>query len=238
MISNRVADVMTTKVVTVGLETPLKEVARLMIGHAVSGLPVVDETGRVVGIVSEADLLIKERGTDGIQRRPLARIFGESAETQQVIAKVEAVTAQEAMTAPPITIEADRPVREAADLMIERQVNRLPVVDLEGRLLGIVTRADIVRAFTRPDEELIRFIRDEVMVKSLWLDPEELELHIARGVVDLHGTVDRRSTAEILERLIGQVDGVVAVRSDLDWRLDDSRIEAEKSPMVFPITQR
>jgi CBS domain-containing protein len=237
MITLKVRDVMTTVVVTVAPETPLKDVAHLMIDHAVSGIPVVDHAGAVVGVVSEADLLVKERGVDGIHRRPLAGLIGDSKTTREQRAKVNAGLASQAMTSPAITISGERPLREAADLMIERRVNRLPVVGPEGELLGIVTRADIVRAFTRADPELERIVREEILRRALWIEPYELEVHVTDGIVSIRGTVDRRSTAEVLERLIGQVDGVVAVDADLDWRLDDSRLEAERPEMVYPLSR-
>jgi CBS domain-containing protein len=238
MITMKVGDVMTTPVVSVRPEVPLKEVARLMVEHMVSGIPVVEADGRVVGVVSEADFLVKQRGAEAVRRRPLAWLLGESRATLATLSKVAAVAAREAMTSPAITIGADRPVREAADLMVERRVNRLPVVDAAGVLVGIVTRADIVRGFVRPDEELARVIRDEILVKALWMDPHEIDLKVTHGNAELRGTVDRRSTAEVLAHLAAQVDGVVSVTSELTWRLDDSRLEADKPDMLFPLTQR
>ena len=128
MISLKVRDVMTQEVVTVEPETPLKDVARLMIDYGVSGIPVVDQTGLVVGVVSEADLLVKERGPEAIPRRPLTWLIGESKATERDMAKLKAVAAREAMTSPPVTIGPDRPLHEAADLMIRERINRLPVV--------------------------------------------------------------------------------------------------------------
>lgn len=237
MITLKVRDVMTTGVITVAPETPLKDVAHLMIDHAVSGIPVVDREGMVLGVVSEADLLVKERGLDAIHRRPLAGLIGDSRTTRAQREKVAAGLASQAMTAPAITIAADRSVRDAADLMIERRINRLPVVGPAGELLGIVTRADIVRAFTRTDAELERVIREEILRRALWIEPYDVDIRVEDGVVTARGTVDRRSTAEVLERLIGQVDGVVAVDADLDWRIDDSRVEAEKPEMVYPLSR-
>jgi CBS domain-containing protein len=237
MFTMLVRDMMTTTVVTATPETPLKEVARRMVERAVSGIPVVEADGRVIGVVSEADFLVKERGAEAIHRRPLAWLFGESRATRHAIEKVEAVVARDAMTSPAITIAADRSVRDAADLMIERRVNRLPVVDEAGGLVGIVTRADIVRAFVRPDQELARVIRTDILERSLWIDPHEIELSVSRGIVSVKGALDRRSTAEVLEELIGRVDGVVAVDADLTWRLDDSKVEADKPEMVFPLTR-
>ncbi len=237
MITLKVRDVMTTEVVTATPETPLKDVAHLMIDHAVSGIPVVDRAGTVIGVVSEADLLVKERGAEAIHRRPLAGLFGDSKATKAQRDKVSAGLANQAMTSPAITIAPERPLRDAADLMIERKVNRLPVVGPDGELLGIVTRADVVRAFTRTDPELERIVREEILRRALWIEPYELQVHVTDGIVNIVGTVDRRSTAEVLESLIGQVDGVVAVDADLDWRLDDSQMEPERPEMVYPLSR-
>jgi CBS domain-containing protein len=238
MMTMKVRDMMTTTVVTATPETPLKEVARRMVEHSISGIPVVDAGGRVVGVVSEADFLIKAGGAEAIRRRPLAWLFGESRATRHSMEKVQAIVARDAMTSPAITIAADRPVRDAADIMIDRRVNRLPVVDEAGGLVGIVTRADVVRAFVRPDQELARVIRTDILERSLWIEPHDLELSVSGGIVSVKGAVDRRSTAEVLEELVGRVDGVVAVETDLTWRLDDSKVEADKPEMVFPLTQR
>lgn len=233
MITLRVQDVMTRETITVGPDTPLKEVARIMVDHGISGIPVV-ESGLVIGVVSEADLLVKERGAEAIQGRRFARIFGESRATQLVREKVEATIAREAMSQPPITISEDRPAREAADIMVERQVNRLPVVDDQGLLRGIVTRADVIRSFVRPGADLLRIVREDVLRRALWVDPETLQVTVQRGNVIVRGTVDRRSTAETLAVLVGQIDGVVSVDSDVSWMLDDSKPEPEPQQPLFP----
>ena len=116
--------------------------------------------------------------------------------------------------------------------MIRERINRLPVVGRAGRLLGIVTRADIVRAFSRPDAELASIVRDEIVVRTLWLDPADLEISVTDGIVLLEGQVDRRSSAEILARLAGRVDGIVAVDDRLTWRFDDSKVVPEPQDLV------
>lgn len=223
----QVQDVMTAEVVSVRPETPLKEVARLLLERRISGVPVTDEAGRVLGVVSEGDLLIKERGVPAGRAgtpRPLAWLMGdERAGAEQ--AKMRAATAGEAMSKPAITIGADSSLREAAGLMVDHAVNRLPVVD-DDRLVGIVTRADLVGAFVRSDEELAREIREEVVHDTMWLEEGEVQVEVSDGVVHLHGTVDRRSTAQILAKLAGQVDGVVGVEVDLRWELDDRGMAA------------
>ena len=133
--------------------------------------------------------------------------------------------------------EAESPVeyaeRHEIQAAVKRAINRLPVVE-DGRLVGIVTRADLVRAYLRPDDELERVIRDEVLVKELWVDPADIEIRVERGVVHLRGTVDRRSTADLVARHVARVEGVVAVDSELAWRLDDSQIRAPAPDYFSP----
>jgi CBS domain-containing protein len=228
-----VRDVMTVGVLAVRRETPLKEVARLLVEHRISGLPVVDDEVQVVGVVSEADLLVKEQGPDAVPHGTLDRLLGESGPTRQLRAKAEARTAGEAMTAPAITIDGSRSVHQAAALMIERRVNRLPVVDA-GRLVGIVTRADLVRAFVRSDEQLAQSIREDVLLKSLWIDPYRFEVDVSDGVVTLRGSVERRSTSAMVVRMVEMVPGVVGVTAEVGWTVDDRDIDAPAPDYFSP----
>jgi predicted transcriptional regulator len=123
------------------------------------------------------------------------------------------------MTSPPLTIGAGRPVREAATRMLEDGVNRLPVVDADGRLVGIVTRADLVRAFTRTDEAIRREIADDVLRRTLWIDdPGAVSVTVEEGEVTLAGTVATAADAELLPRFVERVPGVVRVTSTLRAR--------------------
>ena len=228
-----VGDTMTRSVLSVSPETPLKEVARLLVEHRISGLPVVDDTGRVVGVISEGDLLVKEQRRDAIRHRPLARIFGDSAETRQLLAKAEASTAGDAMTAPAITIESNTRVSVAAARMIERKVNRLPVTE-HGRLIGIITRADVIRAFVQTDDELADAVRNEVLLRSMWLDPTEFSVEVTNGLVTIRGTVERRSTAAMVERMAAMVPGIVSVVADIAWTVDDRNIQATGPDYLSP----
>jgi CBS domain-containing protein len=213
-----VKDVMSTEVISVGPATSLKEVARLLVEHRISGVPVVDAEGAVLGVVSEADLLVKERGFRAELGGPLAWLF--RGEALDEAAKLEARVAGEAMSAPAITITAHRPVAAAAAMMLEHGVNRLPVV-VQGELVGIVTRADLVRAFIRVDSDVARDIREEVVMRSMWLDPSVLEINVDAGEVVLRGRLDHRRDAELLPRLTARVPGVVTVRSELTWNEAD-----------------
>jgi CBS domain-containing protein len=220
-----VEQVMTRSVLTVGLETPLSEVARLLVEHGISGLPVVDDAGRVVGVVSEGDLLIKEAGhpsPSSTRRAQAGHEARRQAKAHQ--SKIDARTAGEAMTSPALTIEPYRAVRKAAEIMTEHQVNRLPVVDADGSLLGIVTRADLIRAFVRSDEELAQAIRNDVIIRTMWLDPAKFTVSVDRGVARISAAVIKRSTAELIARFTAMVPGVLSVDSDITWTEDDGGV--------------
>jgi CBS domain-containing protein len=236
----RVRDVMTRGVVTVPPELSLREVARTLTEHQISGVPVVDEDGAILGVVSEADLLVKQLSRPVSRRLPLEWILGERHDPAELRRRA-ATTASEAMSAPAVTIDAGRPLREAAAVMIDRSVNRLPVT-ADGRLVGIVTRADLVRAYLRLDQEILHAVTEDVVRRTMWLDPAALDIDVRDGVVRLGGTVDRRSTARILEKLIGLVDGVALVESMLTWELDDSGIgpggETEHEPGSASVAAR
>ncbi len=217
----KVGDVMTRSVAAVRPETPLKDVAELMVARGISGVPVVDADRAVLGVVSEADFIIKERGVVGGRNRLLARVFGESRQARTELRKIEATTAGEAMTSPALTVEATDTLQWAAEQMASRQVNRLPVVE-GGRLVGIVTRADVVRAYVRPDAELERLVRDEVLAKAAFsLEPEAFQVAVRGGVVRLEGRVDRRSLAEAIVEVTHGLGGIVRVDSRLTWETDD-----------------
>ncbi len=202
----RVAEIMTTEVLTVTPETSLKQVAELLTARGIAGVPVVDEENHVLGVVSEADIILKERriATPDALHRMLHRTNGNAA-------KKAARTAGEAMTSPAITLTAMRRVDVAAALMLDKQVNRLPVVDDHGVLVGIVTRADLVRAFVHTDAEIATEIREEVLLRELWLRPEDFDLTVERGDVTVAGHLPNEDERELLIRRIGLVPGVVSV---------------------------
>jgi CBS domain-containing protein len=232
-----IRDVMTAPVFTVRPETPLKEVARLLIDNSVSGVPVVDAGGAVLGVVSEADFLVKEQGAAEVRHRRLAGLLGESTETRHQLDVVAARTAGEAMTAPAITIESRRSIREAAAVMTHERVNRLPVLEHD-QLVGIVTRADLVRAYLRSDQELVDTIRKDVLLGILWLDPAAFEVAVTNGEAAISGHVERRSTAEIIEETVRMVPGVVTVDARISWALDDRDLKPAERDAAFPFGLR
>jgi CBS domain-containing protein len=211
----RIEDVMTTEVATVGPATPLKDVARLLERRGISGVPVVDDEGAVLGVVSEADVVIKERGP-AESARPFWR-FRDPSEAAQ-LAKSAAVTAADAMTSPAIVLGPERPVSAAARIMVDCGVNRLPVVK-DGRLIGILTRADLVRAFTRSDDALEREIRTEVLERAMWIPSGTVAVSVTEGAVRLSGIVETETDADVIVRLVARVPGVVSVTPELGWRL-------------------
>jgi CBS domain-containing protein len=214
----QVSDVMTRDVWTVSPDSTLKEVAQMLARLGVSGLPVVDG-GRVVGVVSEADVLAKERGSSPRRSGLFGLLLDEDSD---VTAKLEARTAGEAMTSPAVTIAPDRLLAEAAARMLDEEVNRLPVVDEEGTLVGIVTRADLVRAFVRSDDEIAHEVEHEVILRTLWIAPERVKVEVTDGEVRITGRVETKAEAEIVPEFVRRVPGVVAVSSNLTWEDEGS----------------
>lgn len=213
---------MTKDVVTVTPATSLKDLAALLVRHRVSGVPVVDGARRVLGVVSEADIVSKEASENGRGPR------------RERLAKHGARTVAEAMTAPAVTVVPDCRVSEAARLMGRRQVNRLPVVDANGELAGIVTRADLVRAFVRSDEEIEHELREDVALRTLWIDPAEIWISVEAGEVRLSGKVDTRADADLLEYFASRVPGVVSVHSTLRWRADKPHLPRSDPRVPIP----
>ena len=225
--ATHVEQLMTTRVVTASPDMPLKRVAALLVEHRISGVPVV-QAGRVVGVVSEGDILAKERGpTAAPMRGMLDWILGNGDEDAR--AKLEARTAGEAMSTPAVTIQPWRSASAAAGLMLERSVKRLPVVEA-GKLVGIVSRGDLVRAFARPDAQVEDDIRREVMLHLLWMSPDETDIEVRGGEVRLRGEVETELLAKLLPEEIERVPGVVGVRSELTARR--RQLEPERLPTL------
>jgi CBS domain-containing protein len=221
-----VSSVMSREVAIAAPDTTFKEVVARMQERGVSALPVVDADGRVLGIVSEADLLLKEE-------RPPRRVGGPLLDPHGEAARALARSAGDAMTSPAVTVGPEATLTEAARLMHRRRVKRLPVVDGEGRLLGIVSRGDLLLAFVRTDASIAGEVREDVLRRTLAIEPGTLEVEVQDGVVRLAGELETRSLAAILVRLAGAVEGVVAVDDRLRWRLDDRGIGPDQSPLAL-----
>jgi CBS domain-containing protein len=215
----RVQDVMTVEVVTARRETSLKDAARELAERGISGMPVVDEAQAVLGVLSEGDVLGKERPAAPDDGGAAARFFRH--EDPEARRALDARTVGDAMSSPAITIEPHWPLATAAEQMVEQGVNRLPVVQ-QGRLVGIVTRADLVRAFARSDDQIAGEIRELVALQQeLHRDENPIEVSVAGGEVSLGGEVRRQDEVEILPRMVRTVPGVVSVRSELNWAEPD-----------------
>lgn len=211
-----VGDLMTRGVVTVSPSATFKEMVGLIKGNRISALPVVDLRGRLVGIVSEADLLLKEELSELAVHHLL-----ESRTRRQERAKAVADHAADVMTSPAISVTAEVGVADAARLMHKRGIKRLPVVGPLGELVGIISRSDLLRVFLRPDDEIASEIREELIIRTLWMDPTDLDIAVSGGVVTLRGQVDRLSDAQLLSSLASSVNGVVSVVNELRHRFDD-----------------
>ena len=210
-----VTDVMTTTVHVAAPSTPFKLLVQLIDENRISAVPIVDRNGIPVGLVSESDLLVKERRAELESEHAWIR--------RRLKEKAQATIASDLMTSPAITVELATQIPEAARIMQERGVRRLIVVDARGRIAGIVTRSDLLQVFLRTDED----VRDEVVGRIIPAvmptQPHVVEVDVESNVITLSGEVDRRTDAEILARLARDVDGVVDVVNALTFRWDDTR---------------
>jgi CBS domain-containing protein len=215
----KIERLMTRDVVTVLSATPLKDVAALLTEKHISGVPVCAEDGTVIGVVSEADILRTEQGIGPDVGGRLQWFFRR---LDDELDKLHARTAGNAMTTPALTVGPSEAASAAARLMLLHRINRLPVTS-EGKLVGIVTRADLVRAFHRTDAEIEAEIRDEVIRGALWIDPETLSLAVKDGAVTVSGPVGTDLDAAAVVSCIRRVPGVVEVRSQLHSRAGETR---------------
>jgi CBS domain-containing protein len=212
-----VKDLMTTQVVTVGPATPFKDIVARLAEHRVSAVPVVDDAGLVLGVVSEADLLLKEEFPDPDQDIPLFWTKRRRLERD----KAAATTARDLMSIALVAISPDATVAEAARRMHRANIKRLPVIGEGGRLVGIISRSDLLKVFNRPDRSIRREIMDEVIVGEFMMDPDRFFIHVDDGVVVLQGRVERRSLIPYLVRAVHGVEGVVRVETRLTYDIDD-----------------
>ncbi|OIK03683.1 CBS domain-containing protein [Streptomyces monashensis] len=202
---HRVSDVMTRAVVAVGRGSRFKDVVERMEQWQVSALPVVEGDGRVIGLVSEADLLPKEefRGSDPDRFTQRSRLAD--------LAKAGAVTAEDLMSAPAVTVHADATLAEAARIMALRHVKRLPVVNAEGLLEGVVSRADLLKVFLRPDNDMADEIRRDIVDVLFPAPVEPVHITVVDGVATLTGRVRDATDIPLAARLVRGVEGLVAV---------------------------
>ncbi|MBN0042757.1 CBS domain-containing protein [Streptomyces actuosus] len=204
-----VNDVMTRTVVALAGGAEFKEIVRTVEQWGVSALPVLDAHGRVIGVVSEADLLRKEEFRDTAPTGPPGAPGPSGRE------KAEGVTAQDLMTSPAVTVHPDATLARAARVMAHRGVKRLPVVDDDGVLKGIVSRSDLLRVFLRSDEDIAEEIRREIVVGRFPEQIDAVRVDVHEGVVTLTGRVRDTSVVPLAVWLVRSVEGVVDVRCAL-----------------------
>ena len=204
-----VKDVMTAEVVAVRRDATFKELAAVLRRYRVSALPVVDDAGRVIGVVSEADLLAKEALADpGVMAEVLHR---------KDVRKAEGLTAGDLMTSPPVTAAPEDPIGQAARMMHFMRVKRLPVVNSGGQLVGIVSRSDVLAVFDRPDEDIRTEIVDSMLLHEFLIDPRLFKVTVESGVVTMEGCPETAALGHALVRKARHVPGVVAVRDRLTY---------------------
>lgn len=214
-----VGEVMTAPVITVHPGTSFKEVVATLTRHGISAVAVADETGRLAGVVSEVDLLAKEhqRGRTG----PPSLLAGPRHWRRWN--RAHGTTAADVMTRAVRTVASGEPVGAAVRILVEDGLRRVFVVDDDGRLAGVLARRDALAVFLRADEEIRAAVERDVLERVLWLVPGTVEVDVRDGVVTLAGTVERRSEAAIAVRLSAALPGVVSVRDELSFDIDDAQ---------------
>jgi CBS-domain-containing membrane protein len=205
-----VKEVMTTRVIWVKKDATFREMAAALREHRVSAFPVIDDDGKVIGVVSEADMLTKEAldGEPGV-------IAGLLHHRDQV--KARGVTAGDLMTTAVVAVRPDDTVEHAARLMYDRRVKRLPVTGTDGRLVGIISRADVLAVFDRTDEAIRKEINDDVLLSEFLVDPHAFEVTVKDGIVTLIGRPETSDIGHDIIRRVRHVQGVVAVRDRLSY---------------------
>jgi CBS domain-containing protein len=209
-----VKDVMTTQVVWVEQDTPFAAIAAALRDFRVSAFPVLDSAGRVIGVVSESDLLTK-LALDGGEERMPGMITGIL--RQHEMEKARGLTAADMMTSPPVTVAPDDTVEHAAKLMYLRRVKHLPVVTADSRLAGILSRADVLAVFDRPDHEIGEEIRADILAYESPADAGTFNVEVKDGVVTLEGAPRTCEQGHALVTRARHVQGVVAVRDRFDY---------------------
>jgi len=192
----RVKDVMTTQVIAARADASGADLAAMLREHRVSGFPVVDGDGVVVGVVSESDLLARQEAPGPRRKR----------------VRTAELTAADLMSWPPVIVDPDETVRRTARLMYAHKLRRLPVVDQRGRLIGLVTRADLLSAFTRPDDEIRREVTQDVIADGFFTDPARFTVTVHNGIVTLEGAPGSAALGAAIAGQVGHLEGVVAVR--------------------------
>jgi CBS-domain-containing membrane protein len=213
-----VKDVMSTHVMAVRPNAGYKQMAAMLREQRVSAFPVIDDDNKVIGVVSESDLLVKEalEGTVPGVLRGLAQ--------RQVRSQVTGLTAADLMSRPAVTIGPDEPVSHAARLMYNKRVKRLPVITEDGTLVGIVTRSDVLSVYRRPDAAIAREILEDLILGKLLCDPARFTVIVKDGVVTVAGTPETIPVGHDIINAIRHMEGVVAVRDRLSYPVDSPHL--------------
>ncbi|MEV3907072.1 CBS domain-containing protein [Streptomyces canus] len=225
-----VGDVMTREVIEARRETPLKDLAQLLDRHRISGLPVVDHDDKVLGVISETDLIRRQAAQSADRPVRRFRVPALRRSARRAAAVTRATTAEDLMTSPAITVHPEQRVADAARVMERHGVERLPVVDEEDRLIGIATRRDLLRVFLRTDEEIRREIIAEVFTRAMRLPPDTVTASVRDGMVTLEGRLERLSDIPLAIQLTYRIDGVVGVVNSLTGGVDDGRAPTPPGP--------
>jgi CBS domain-containing protein len=225
MTHRTVRDVMTASIATVSPDTAFKSLAELLVEQGVNALPVLDADGRVVGIVSQSDLLRKEEYSDdpAAQRPPHSRHHR---------AQATALTAGDVMSSPAVTISPEASVVEAARVFDRRHLAHLVVTGADGAVVGILTPRDLLRVYLRSDDDIRDEIAGDVITNYLGCDPARADVTVTDGVVTLRGEVEHKSMVPLAARLARSVDGVVDVVNELGYAVDDSHRPMAGDPGV------
>ncbi len=207
----KVKDLMTTPVVAVKRDASFKDMAALLRKHRVSAFPVVDDDSKLIGVVSEADLLAKEALNADHGGMMTGLLHHRDQE------KADAVTAGDLMTSNAVTVRPDDPVEQAVRMMYHLRVKRLPVTDAGGYLVGIISRTDVLAVYDRPDKQIKAEVTDDVILREFLLDPAMFTVTVADGVVTVQGSPETAELGHKLVKRIRQVRGVVAIRDELNY---------------------
>lgn len=231
----RVADVMTSDVVTVRTGTPFEEVVRTLAAHGISGVPVLDDEDHLAGMITEADLL--DRQAQSAEPSTVRRMVRHKRVASQGIAP----TAADLMTSPVVTLTLGDRLTTAAAVLARHDIKRAPVLDQSGELAGILDRKDLLSIYLRPPEEIAAEVRDNVLIRSMCVRPADVHVAVTDGIVTLSGQVERQSMIEIISVLTGAVDGVVDVHNELTARNDDThtpRPQPENTGILYTLLHR
>ena len=209
--SSTVKDVMSTHVIAVRRSAHYKEMAAMLHRMRLSAFPVIDEDNKVIGVVSETDLLTKEALEGSVPRTV------QGMTRQRVQSQVNGVTAADLMTKPAVTIGPDQTVTDAARLMYNRRVKRLPVVSGDGTLIGIVTRSDVLSVYSKPDAQIQDEISKDLIVGVFLCDPARFTVTVKDGIVTVEGTPETTRVGLDIIDAARHMEGVVAVRDRLTY---------------------